>query len=64
MYLEYRRRTCEIVGIFHGNQVKERELFPLMHAVSTGSCVHDRKPEAITAGAGGGAVVAMDWQRE
>jgi hypothetical protein len=59
-YLEYRRRTGEVIGIFYGYQVKERELFPLIHAVSTGSQVHDNKPGAITAGAAGAAAVAMD----
>lgn len=62
MYLEYRRRTGEIVGIFHGYQVEERELFPLIHAVSTGSYIRDDRPGAITAGAGDAVVVAMNRQ--
>ena len=55
-HLEYRRRTGEIVSIFHWYKVKERELFPLTHAVS---CVHDGRPLVTTAGAGDGAAVAI-----
>lgn len=62
VYLEYRGRTGEIVGIFYGYQVEESELFPLTHAVSTGGCIYDDKPGAITAGAGDEAVVAMNCQ--
>lgn len=59
-HLEYRRRAGQVVGIFYGNQIKERELFPLIHVVSTGSQVHYNRPGAITAGAADAAVVAMD----
>lgn len=63
MYLEYRRRAGKVVGIFYRCQIKERELVPLTHAVSTAGRVRDDKPEAITAGATDAAVVAMDPKR-
>lgn len=59
-HLEYRRGIGEVVDIFHGYQVKERELFPLIHTVSMSSCDRDNKPEVITAGAGDVVVVAMN----
>ena len=61
--LEYRRRTSKVVCIFNGHQIKERELFPLIHTVSTVGCVHDNKPGAVTAGAADAAVEAMDSKR-
>ena len=61
-HLEYRRRTGKVINIFYGYQIKERELFPLIHVVSTSNYVHDNNSGTITAGAAGAAVVAMDWK--